>query len=64
MDDPDPDLIIPDPAPAQLFDIASDPLEQEDLAGSEPERAARMQSALESWFEEVEAERARIRLHD
>jgi len=42
---------------AQLFDLARDPFEREDRAAQEPERAARMERALESWFEEVELER-------
>lgn len=41
-----------------LFNIAADPFEQHDLAGTEPARAARMGVKLETWFEEVESERA------
>ena len=47
--------------PAQLFDIENDPMEQNDLAASEPERVARMSASLARWFEEVEQERRTIR---
>ena len=47
------------PAP-QLFDLADDPGEQNDLSAREPERAGAMLGKLESWFEEVEAERRSI----
>jgi len=46
--------------PAQLFDLAQDPFEREDRAAGEPERVARMERALASWFEEVENERRTI----
>lgn len=45
---------------AQLFNIEEDPQEQQDLAASNPQRIAAMQSALAAWFEEVEAERRTI----
>ena len=51
---------MPPPLPAQLFNIEQDPLEQYDLAGSEPARVARMLTELETWFESVEAERQSI----
>jgi len=57
---PFPDRDVPDPAPPELYNIAQDPLEQENLAGKYPERARRMLQDLETWFEEVEAERATI----
>ena len=60
MDDPDPELIIPDPAPLELYNIDEDPLEKDNLAERESARAARMLSELEDWFEDVEAERRRI----
>ncbi len=47
----------PPPAPL-LFDVASDPFEQVDLAATHPERVARMGAALDAWFESVEADRA------
>jgi len=61
MDDPDPELIIPPPAAAELYNIEDDPVEEHNLAATEPERAGRMLRALEKWFEEVETERQRIR---
>jgi arylsulfatase A len=51
---------VPPPPPAELYNIVDDPLEQKNLAGQYPEQAARMLRALETWFEEVEAERATI----
>ncbi len=57
---PDPERTISPPTPAQLFDLARDPLEQHDLAAAEPERAAGMERELARWFEEVERERRAI----
>jgi arylsulfatase A-like enzyme len=57
---PEPKRVIPPPPPAQLFNIENDPLEQNDLAGAEPERTARMLKDLEHWFDEVETERREI----
>ncbi len=54
---PVPQLRLPPPEPAQLYDLTNDPGEQCDLAARHPERAARMLRQLETWFEEVEAER-------
>lgn len=48
------DLLTPDPA---LFDVVSDPSESIDLAGDNPETVRRLSSELETWFDEVEAER-------
>jgi arylsulfatase B len=45
------------PAPL-LFDLASDPFEQNDLAALHPERVRRMSAELERWFEDVERDRA------
>jgi len=59
---PEPERAVPSPAPAQLFDIVADPFEQHDLAGGEPARTARMVTELETWFETVEADRARAEL--
>jgi arylsulfatase A-like enzyme len=56
---PEPSRTVPAAAPAQLFDIVDDPFEEHDLADAEPERAARMATELETWFEAVEADRAR-----
>ena len=57
---PYPPREVPSPPPAELYNIAEDPLEQEDLAEQHPERARKMLAELETWFEEVEAERATI----
>jgi len=58
---PDPARIKPTAPPAQLFDIATDPSEQNDLASMEPARVSKMTTALASWFEEVEQDRLSIR---
>ena len=58
--DPEPERTLPTPPPAQLYNIGADPLEQHDLAAAEPERAAKMLGELETWFEEVDAERRGI----
>jgi hypothetical protein len=55
-----PDRTIPDPPPAELYNIAEDPLEADDRAAREPERATRLLSKLEAWFQSVEADRASI----
>ncbi len=47
----------PPPEPL-LFDLASDPFEQQDRAAEEPERVRRMSDALDRWFESVERDRA------
>jgi arylsulfatase A-like enzyme len=57
---PLPEFELDERPAALLFDLANDPFEQHDLAGAHPERAARMTSALEAWFEEVETERRAI----
>ena len=57
---PDPDREVPPPPPAELYNIAEDPLERENLAAAHPERVRRMVRALEAWFEQVEADRATI----
>jgi arylsulfatase A len=56
---PVPTVRFPPPEPVQLHHLGEDPGEQHDLAQQQPERAARMLRELESWFEEVEAERLR-----
>ena len=59
MDDPDPELVVPDPPPPQLYNIAADPFEGNDLAAEHPDRAARMNGRLQDWFGAVDEERAR-----
>jgi len=58
---PDPEREVPPPPPPQLFNIESDPLEQHDLAASQPAKASRMLQELETWFESVEADRRSIK---
>jgi len=57
---PDPPRVLSDPPPAQLFDLSTDPGEAHDLAALEPARVTRMEAALASWFEDVEADRLSI----
>ncbi|MFC1452125.1 arylsulfatase [Verrucomicrobiota bacterium] len=58
--DPDPPRTVPDPPPAELYNVAQDPLEQRNLAEEHPDTARRMLRELETWFEEVDAERRTI----
>ena len=58
--EPDPPREVPPPPPAQLYNIAKDPMEQRDLASQERARVVKMLGELESWFEEVEADRRSI----
>jgi arylsulfatase A-like enzyme len=57
MTDAEPERIIGEPPPPELYHIRDDPGEVEDLAAAYPERASHMLTELESWFEQVEAER-------
>jgi len=59
--DPEPPRVIPDPPPAQLYDLGSDPYEQRDLAVERPEILSRMQAALDEWFGSVERDRLSIK---
>ena len=58
-DSPLPEFDLGIPPDPLLFDLASDPFEQNDLAAQHPERMQQMSAALERWFESVEADRAR-----
>lgn len=58
--EPEPAREIPPAPPAELYNLAEDPLEQVNLAALYPERVERLLIELERWFEEVEAERATI----
>jgi hypothetical protein len=53
----EPDRIVPEPPPPELYNIADDPLEQRNLADEQPERVRRMMHELENWFDQVEGER-------
>jgi arylsulfatase A-like enzyme len=55
--DREPARQVPPAPPPLLYNIAEDPYEQRDLASVEPARAARLLRDLETWFEEVDAER-------
>ncbi|MGC9360640.1 MAG: sulfatase-like hydrolase/transferase [Anaerolineae bacterium] len=57
---PEPEREIPAPPPPELYNLAHDPMERRNLAKAEPQRTARMLRKLETWFEEVEAERRSI----
>ncbi len=57
---PLPDVEIVAPPRPLLFHLPTDPFEQVDLAARHPERVRRMNAELERWFEEIEADRARI----
>lgn len=54
---PEPARTLPDPPAPLLFSLCDDPYEENDLASERPEVVARMQDALDEWFEEVDAER-------
>jgi len=58
--DPEPTRTIPEPPPAELYNIAEDPLEETNLANRHPGIAQKLLVELETWFEEVERERASI----
>ena len=49
---------VPPPHPPELYNIADDPLERRNLADEHPGRVSRMLAELQTWFEEVEADRA------
>ena len=57
---PIPRVKLPDPEPPELYNLADDPGEQCDLANEHPDRVSRMLGDLETWFEDVEAERRTI----
>ena len=58
--EPEPPREIPAPPEPELYNIAIDPLEQTNLAARHPDKVQRLLRELETWFEEVEAERATI----
>ncbi|WP_160168403.1 arylsulfatase [Novipirellula maiorica] len=46
--------------PPALYDLSSDPTESHDVSAQYPERAARMNEALDRWSDEVERDRQRV----
>lgn len=58
--EPYPEREVPPPPPPELYNVAQDPLERENLAAQYPGQVQKMLRELETWFEEVEAERATI----
>jgi len=60
VEGPFPPRTLPTPPSAELYNIAEDPLEQNNLADQHPDRAHKMMVALETWFEDVEKDRASI----
>ena len=57
---PIPRVHLPEPEVPELYNLADDPGETTDLAKEFPERTSGMLSQLETWFEEVEADRRTI----
>jgi arylsulfatase A len=57
---PIPRVKLPDPEPPELYNLADDPGEQTDLANKFPGKKSNMLGQLETWFEDVEAERLTI----
>ncbi len=60
IQEPYPEREVPPPPAPELYNIAQDPLEQTNLATDQPDVARRLLRDLETWFAEVEAERATI----
>jgi arylsulfatase A len=58
--DLDPPREVPAPPPPELYHVAEDPLEERNVADAHPQIVRRMLRELETWFDEVEAERASI----
>ena len=56
----DPERNIPPPPPPQLFNIREDPLEQNDLTETAPDKVRELENKLENWFEDVETDRQSI----
>lgn len=61
INEPDPKLEVGEPLKPELYNIATDPLEQKNLAALHPQRVSNMLVQLENWFEEVEKERSAIK---
>jgi arylsulfatase A len=58
--DPEPAREIPPAPPAELYNLAADPLEQTNVADQYPDISHRLSLELESWFESVERDRRSI----
>ncbi len=54
---PEPPRQLPPAPPPELYNIAADPEEKNNLAPAHPDRVHRMLQNLETWFEDVEADR-------
>lgn len=61
--DPAPKVILPKPPPVELYNLKDDPLEQYNLASSQPQRVSRLETDLNNWFEDVCADLAKTRRH-
>ena len=57
--DPEPERILSSPRGAQLFNVAQDPQEENDVALAHPERVRAMTVKIENWFEDIERDRLR-----
>jgi arylsulfatase A-like enzyme len=57
---PLPERRLPDPPQPELYNLVEDPSEAYNLADKYPQRTRQMLCELETWFEEVEAERCAI----
>jgi hypothetical protein len=51
---------VPPPPEPELYHIASDPLETRNVAAEHPDTVHRLLTGLETWFEDVEADRRSI----
>ncbi len=61
LKEPEPARTIPAPHMPELYNLVADPLEQSNLAGQYPDIVHRLLCELETWFEDVESERATIK---
>lgn len=59
--DPDPEVQLPPPPPLELYNLADDPGETNNLAAAQPDRLRRMENQLHHWFEDVTRDLARTR---
>ena len=53
IDEPAPDLDLPPPRPVELYNLKADPLEEHNLAATNPKKVARLEAELNKWFEDV-----------